>query len=727
MGLPLLNPSIIAQGPKPVDVPDPMEQMKAIEQLRQVRNQNALAPLKAQELQGQVQETAANTQRVQLANQNTQRDQKDAEEYQQAMLGAGPDPDKIEAAALNYHNPNVQAKLLDTASKQRARQATITAKQHDEFVKLSTGAASDLQAIDDAKDNAPLQLGLWSQLTQKLSTAKDESGNPLFPPGTLDPTKVPDSKTIKVLQTMADKTGEYHAKAAKLQDEADKAAKAKADLDETLTKTQVAKTQQAASLLGKSQTAEEFRSIKGTLDPKIAVHFPDPPNGKTGPLDEDFLSNVRQRGMTPDQQATTQGKSQEIQTAQQRANEEMLKAGIDPELAKQATDPKATPAQRTAAGQRVMEQASSRKVSEAVREEIGKQVGVMNALLGGGFGGGVQPVSAPVPAPAGPSQPVQPRTALLPGSQSPIPTVIASPQPQQPQPTLGGPQATPVPAQRVQPPAAPLPQAQPIPASQAPAVPTPTGTDRNEAALSKVSAPIATRVRAIADGRAPMPPQGRNNPLNTAITNLLYAYDPAFDVSNAGLRIKTENGFGPDGKEGQALNAAGTAMTHAGKLSDLIENLDNTSFPKYNSFANWIKNNSGSPEVKQFVNTRDKFADELAKAWGANALGDRKAAIDTLNAADSPEALRKVMADDIDLLHGKTGELESQYKSVMNKSLASGRGVSDEAKVSAQKVLGRRDGQSAANSVTLKGGRIAVFPDKKSADAFRRDHADKIQ
>lgn len=228
MGLPFLNPSVIAQGVKPVEVPDPMEQMQAIERLRQARNQNALAPLHAQELSNQVQETAANMQRIGLANDKARRDQADDEEYQKAIIEAGPDPDKQEAAATKISNPVVQAKILDTAFKQRERQSRITARQHDEFVKLSTGAASDLQAIDDAKDNAPLQLGLWSQLTQRLATAKDETGAPLFPPGTLDPTKAPDSKTIKVLQSMADKTGEYHSKQAKLQDEADKTAKAKA-------------------------------------------------------------------------------------------------------------------------------------------------------------------------------------------------------------------------------------------------------------------------------------------------------------------------------------------------------------------------------------------------------------------------------------------------------------------------------------------------------------------
>lgn len=225
---PFLNNSIIAEGNKPPEIPDPMVSMQQALQVQKLRQENSTFPLRQQDLQGQVAERAANAQKTGIANENARRDQEDDKAYQQALIEAGPDPNKQEAAATKITNPVVQAKLLNSASMARARNATITAKQHDEFAKMSTGFASDLQAVSDASDNVPLQLGLWNQLVQKANAAKDENGNPLVPPGSLDPTKVPDNKTIKLLQTMVDKTGTWHAGQAKLQDEADKQIKAKA-------------------------------------------------------------------------------------------------------------------------------------------------------------------------------------------------------------------------------------------------------------------------------------------------------------------------------------------------------------------------------------------------------------------------------------------------------------------------------------------------------------------
>src|SRR6267154_2417222 len=76
--LPLLNNQILAEGTKPVEVPDPIAQMREVESLRAAKLQNALGPLRQQQLQGEVQQT-------QLANQNTIENNADQDTIQQEL------------------------------------------------------------------------------------------------------------------------------------------------------------------------------------------------------------------------------------------------------------------------------------------------------------------------------------------------------------------------------------------------------------------------------------------------------------------------------------------------------------------------------------------------------------------------------------------------------------------------------------------------------------------
>jgi len=228
------------------------------------------------------------------------------------------------------------------------------------------------------------------------------------------------------------------------------------------------------------------------------------------------------------------------------------------------------------------------------------------------------------------------------------------------------------------------PAAPAAPAAAVPQASAPFGT-RNEAVLAKINPAIANDVRAIADGRLPLPPSSRMNPMNEVKRQLLLQYDPGFDFTNASARMTTARAFSPGGQQGQAINAFDTALRHASVLSDLVDNLKNTNFPKWNSFKNWIASNAGSSDVKRFNNVRGKFAEELTKAWrgtGGNE-SDIKRELSDLNDADTPETLQKVMADDVELLTGKVGALEDQYRQTMNKE---GNFVSAEAKKAISKI-----------------------------------------
>lgn len=260
-----------------------------------------------------------------------------------------------------------------------------------------------------------------------------------------------------------------------------------------------------------------------------------------------------------------------------------------------------------------------------------------------------------------------------------------------------------------------LPAAQSSTPGATPAPPSANG--RDESALQNVNPAIANKVRAISAGRMQPPPQGGRGPigmLNQSINQLLMRYDPGFDFTNAGLRMKTANDFGPGGASGKSINAIDTAFQHAGDLSDLVEGLNNTNYRKYNTFTNWIQNEKGSPEVKRFENVRGKFAEELTRAWrgSGGAEADLQRELSVLNAADSPTTLRNVIADDVNLLMAKYGASKHQYEGNMGFPLPEAKGISKEAQAAAQKITGRRGGSAKVAVVSPEGVAGTIDADK---------------
>jgi hypothetical protein len=214
-----LNPAIIARGSEPAKIESPLDVARGVREVQQLGEQAQLAPLK-------LQQSAADVQATQLANQKTQRDVDEQKAFGQDLATSGGDPDKIEAAA-NKHitNPVVLDRLKAAAAQIRQRNEATTAKQHTDYAQQSEMYAGKLQGIIDAKDPA-LKLGLWSQTAQQAAAMKDENGQPLFQPGQLDPTKVPDDQTLASLQTYMDHSGAFHAKQAKIKDDDAKAQQA---------------------------------------------------------------------------------------------------------------------------------------------------------------------------------------------------------------------------------------------------------------------------------------------------------------------------------------------------------------------------------------------------------------------------------------------------------------------------------------------------------------------
>ena len=203
-----LNPYVILQGQQPQPIQNPIQLAEGVARVQQLQRQSALAPIQ----QAQAQQ---NLQQTQLQNQQTQQNMAERQQFGQLMADSGGDPDKMEAAAQKtFTNPTVLDQVSSVASQIRQRNATMTAKQHADSAAQQSLLAGQLQSVIDAPDTATAQ-SLWSSVANNALKMKDDKGNPLLPPGSIDPTTVPDKTTLAQVQSYLDANGQFHAKQAK--------------------------------------------------------------------------------------------------------------------------------------------------------------------------------------------------------------------------------------------------------------------------------------------------------------------------------------------------------------------------------------------------------------------------------------------------------------------------------------------------------------------------------
>jgi hypothetical protein len=113
------------------------------------------------------------------------------------------------------------------------------------------------------------------------------------------------------------------------------------------------------------------------------------------------------------------------------------------------------------------------------------------------------------------------------------------------------------------------------------------------------------------------------------------------------------------------LKSINVANDHLKVLNSTIDALNNGDVKLFNQFGNAVATQIGVPAPTDFNAVKGIVADELAKAviGGAGALGDRKTIADTINAANSPAALRSVINRYQQLMDGQRNGLADQYKS----------------------------------------------------------------
>ena len=189
--------------------------------------------------------------------------------------------------------------------------------------------------------------------------------------------------------------------------------------------------------------------------------------------------------------------------------------------------------------------------------------------------------------------------------------------------------------------------------------------------LATLPKPEQTTVKALSDGRMAFPSGAAlRSPYWQRMLSAVAQYDPSFDAVNYGTRAATRKDF-TSGVSARNITAFNTALGHLGTLYEAAGELHNRSFTPWNTVANWTAQKAGDPSVDKFNAARHAVVDELEKAFrGSNGT---QAGIEewtkALNSSQSPQQLRAVIGQMVDLLGSRVNALGEQYKQGMGRTI----------------------------------------------------------
>ena len=135
--------------------------------------------------------------------------------------------------------------------------------------------------------------------------------------------------------------------------------------------------------------------------------------------------------------------------------------------------------------------------------------------------------------------------------------------------------------------------------------------------------PPADRVRvlAIAQGRMPMPSEGKmNDPHELGVMAAVAKYDPTFEANRYDLR-KSFN----EGPAAQNINALNQAVGHLGHLLEGVTTLNNNGMPLWNSVANTVLEHTGDTRVAPVRQDIIAVSEELMKAFRGTGASETEA------------------------------------------------------------------------------------------------------
>jgi len=181
--------------------------------------------------------------------------------------------------------------------------------------------------------------------------------------------------------------------------------------------------------------------------------------------------------------------------------------------------------------------------------------------------------------------------------------------------------------------------------------------------LTHLPSSLASQVRAIGEGREPSPAtRSLTTPAGRQLMDLVNQAYPNYDAKQYATMGTAEKAF-TSGKKGDTTRSLNVAVDHLGTLQQVADALQNGDTRLFNQAGNFIALQTGNPAPTDFNAVKRIVADEVTKAvlGSGGALGDRKAADDAINSANSPAQLKGVIDNYKKLMGGQLTGIEQQY------------------------------------------------------------------
>jgi hypothetical protein len=239
---------------------------------------------------------------------------------------------------------------------------------------------------------------------------------------------------------------------------------------------------------------------------------------------------------------------------------------------------------------------------------------------------------------------------------------------------------------------------------------------RNETFLKTLPAADQAYIKKIAEyDIAPLSGFAMSKPEGRAVMSNVATYNPSYDQKLYPARSALRASF-TAGKDAANTASSNMVIGHLGTLDTAAEGLDNSAFKGYNTFANWLSRQSGSPITAPFRIARRAVASELGTALkgGVASEGEVKGWLDEIDASDSPASLRSEIGTIANIIGSRISALEKKYTDGMgmppDKPLLS---------TGSQQILNRLSGSNPL-SVTYQ-GHTFTFTDPAKMAQFKKD------
>ena len=270
-----------------------------------------------------------------------------------------------------------------------------------------------------------------------------------------------------------------------------------------------------------------------------------------------------------------------------------------------------------------------------------------------------------------------------------------------------------------------------------------------EAAMANYTPEIQKLAKKMVAAEIPYPSSfALRDPQWKAVVQAATDLDPTWNASQHKIREQTRKSF-TSGLDAKNITSINTLVGHLDSLNESAKGLDNKSIQAYNTVGNWVSAATGNPKVAKFNMDLGAVESELAAVFKQTGATDQeiKAWSGRINASQSPEQLKSVIHEAVELMGSRLSALKSKYdagmgpfgqlqilspksrqtlEKLVGKEAVEGLEPQQEARPEAESKAGGREADKANNiaakaTQSLQGKPPGEYKDKSSGQTIKWD------